>query len=967
MANQVYRGNSEQKLYQVINNFVGGMNTVDVDEVVAPNEFRELVNVDLSKYGMLQNRKGFALQKTFAEFIDGTVVEQVLSNKIHHVEVIQDDINFLETINKYETVATFTTDYNKTPFEFKLLVVTSNSFDLTFNYIRLRRYWSNISKRYVYEKSSSSLFTINGLVKEPSITGVKSVRLGNLIFMTLSDFIKHENKLVQIDVSDASPILKIIDNTQNYYETTPYDVETEGYNLLAANPILNVKRQGTLQNIRGITLIKQEGSNYYALDNIPTDGQFTALVMHTGDIAVSNVVVRVYYYNTLGTLVEYEQNKDYVMTFNDTLADGILTFDFDFAKIERRDVPIQIEFNVVDAGDISTYQTFADLNALNNYYNFTISTKNDNLAGAVVSYFYDSGMSPSEFHLWERLSPYSYNDLGRLYTGLQAPASIGEFTYYLEGSLVKKYYGTIFARMTYDGYDGVDYYQYNGSTWVADKTESEYNDATFKLQLLNNFDGVTIPGYPNTTTGIVSFLKDITQISNLPKRIPSNIVGVIMVGTTPYVWNDTFIGDETDFVAYEAADDATSNFTLVTQFGVTENLEPIKGLDLTDVKITSMNNNLVIYSGNTFWYSVEGNPNYFPYKNYVQLPLLGNDEIVSINYFRGTHMVFTKERIYRISGYFPDITVTLVNDSIGCLDAGSIRSFNNTLVFLTYDGLYRLKQNYYLEGLENVEKIDDKINNLFKRRGKFESILYKETYLLFVEGESFDTLKYYYNINLPNGYHPFTVDKYAIKPTNLFKVDGEMYSIKNGAFYKYDDGYTDFLPNVLAYTTNDYKESTYRVSIRTTNIMFGYPTHSKKFKNLIVKTVADIALPIYITVLIDDYIHSSPMSYVAVLNNEGQIEYREILGKTDVTTTGEQTSNLILGDVVEVIDPDKVLGAFILGKTTLGTNKINVHKMNISGKGRVVQFLIEQISPAFFGINDIGIQYKLGKVRGDFQ
>ena len=59
MPNQIYRGNSEQKLYYLLNNFVGGMNTVDVDEVVSPNEFRELKNVDLSKQGMLQNRKGF--------------------------------------------------------------------------------------------------------------------------------------------------------------------------------------------------------------------------------------------------------------------------------------------------------------------------------------------------------------------------------------------------------------------------------------------------------------------------------------------------------------------------------------------------------------------------------------------------------------------------------------------------------------------------------------------------------------------------------------------------------------------------------------------------------------------------------------------------------------------------------------------------------------------------------------------
>lgn len=959
MANQVYRGNSEQKLYQVTNNFVGGMNTVDVDEVVASNEFRELVNVDLSKYGMLQNRKGFALYNNLNELLQNALLSDVFKNEILHVEIIRDDINLFDTVSNFETIDEFKSAYRYTSYEFRALIVTKrlNTIDfhdlVVFNDGKPDTDWEHFSNLITH--GSDSVFgSTKYIVKPKNITGVKSVRLGNLIFISASEFLENGDFIIKMRYEDNGVIgennlyIDIINNDRNYYETTPYDVETEGYNLLAANPILNVKRQGTLQNIRGVTLIKQEGTNFYALDNIPTDGQFTALVMHTGEIPISNVAVRVYYYNTLGTLVEYEQNKDYIMTFNDTLADGILTFDFDFAKIERRDVPIQIEFSVVDSGDILTYQTFANTTELNTYYNFEIETKYDDGVENPAPYLFDGAMSPSEFHLWQKLGHYNYKDLGRLYTSKQDPTVLGEFTYFIETvsniQYVRKNYGTVFARKTYDEWDGVEYYQYNGSTWEA-STEASYNTGTFKLNVVNTFDGVTIPNYPeNTTTGVVNFLKGITQISNLSKRIPSNIVGVIKIGTNPYVWAGSFLGTASDFEPYDSTESATSNFTLVTQFGVTENLEPIKGLDLTNVKITSMNNNLVIYSGNTLWYSVEGNPNYFPYKNYVQLPLLGNDEIVSINYFRGTYMVFTKERIYRISGYFPDITVTLVNDSIGCIDAGSIRSFNNTLVFLTYDGLYRLKQNYYLEGLENVEKIDDKINNLFQRRGKFESILYKETYLLFVEGESFDTLKYYYNINLPNGYHPFTVDKYAIKPTNLFKVNGEMYSITSQGFYKYDEGYTDFLPNVVLPTTQQYLDSTYRVRIATPNMLFAHPTHDKKFKNMFIKTHTVDNIPLYITTYVNDLLDIDPHKYYTNLTMLGEVEY-------------------IIEDLETIETTSDTLGNFELGLSKLGKLEMNVHKIPLSSKGKYIQIIIEQNLPAYFGIQDIGIVYKLNKIR----
>ncbi|HEY8364437.1 MAG TPA: hypothetical protein VIK84_02585, partial [Haloplasmataceae bacterium] len=66
---QVYKGNTELKQYYLVNDFSGGINTTDVDNVVADNEFRELLNVELSNRGKLQNRRGFGNLKAFNQLL----------------------------------------------------------------------------------------------------------------------------------------------------------------------------------------------------------------------------------------------------------------------------------------------------------------------------------------------------------------------------------------------------------------------------------------------------------------------------------------------------------------------------------------------------------------------------------------------------------------------------------------------------------------------------------------------------------------------------------------------------------------------------------------------------------------------------------------------------------------------------------------------------------------------------------
>jgi hypothetical protein len=56
---------------------------------------------------------------------------------------------------------------------------------------------------------------------------------------------------------------------------------------------------------------------------------------------------------------------------------------------------------------------------------------------------------------------------------------------------------------------------------------------------------------------------------------------------------------------------------------------------------------------------------------------------------------------------------------------------------------------------------------------------------------------------------------------------------------------------------------------------------------------------------------------------------------------------------------------FDLTEDKLGDTSTQVHKIVIAGKGKGITIELEQRIPEYFGIQDIGYLYKMGKARED--
>lgn len=376
---------------------------------------------------------------------------------------------------------------------------------------------------------------------------------------------------------------------------------------------------------------------------------------------------------------------------------------------------------------------------------------------------------------------------------------------------------------------------------------------------------------------------------------------------------------------------------------------------------------LILYAGNTMMWSSRGNFTYFPSLNYKIFPLESDDDITSIQFFRGSHLVFTKRNIWRISGDLEDIntlTFTLLNDSIGCISPKSVHSFENTVVFLSPDGLYRVKQAYFQGGLENVEKIDVQLKNFVTIDRLSEAFLYNEQYLLmYPDNEEYDTLKYYYSIATRYG-HPFTTDKYPAehKPKVVSKIGNNLLAIKAGRFYVYNNGYYDFLPKYITdATTEEKNDAVYDMEILTGSLMFGYATHDKKFKALYINAVSMSGDPLSVVTYFNGVTSSEYEKYTTIVETDGSLSYNDT--GFDPNLIGRGQTLAAKGE--EDIDPSNatVGDEFKLGFTVLGDETPLLHKIAMSGKAKSVSLYVKQSSPYQFTFRGISYLFKLGKVK----
>lgn len=398
--------------------------------------------------------------------------------------------------------------------------------------------------------------------------------------------------------------------------------------------------------------------------------------------------------------------------------------------------------------------------------------------------------------------------------------------------------------------------------------------------------------------------------------------------------------------------------------------------DISDLILSSrycktINNQLVLYGNHGYlFFSEYDNFNYFPNYNNIYIAETENEYAVSINYFRQYYAIFTNKRIKRMTGSFgaSNFGIYPLNDFIGCINPKTIRQIQNFIYFLSYNGIYALKQGYLGEGTENVEQIDLPIYNSYDPDTMIKGYTLQNYYALYSKNEAI-----IYNFTNQSFYKLKASDVNA-QDTGILNVNETRYSIP----FQYNKIQSKLLYGIrikennkiiFDFCSQDFTEEetertdnglTFVSTIETPYMSLGSPTNTKKFKEIYLKLYNSYGknIPLYVTIKVDDKVVVSPKNYV--------IEYDE---KTFTYSYVEKVASN------KTLKGYNVLGTMELGEDPLGERTLQILKMRVGDKGRSIKIILSDglsqgedgYSPHQnmyrFDLATFGIVYKLKKVK----
>lgn len=433
-------------------------------------------------------------------------------------------------------------------------------------------------------------------------------------------------------------------------------------------------------------------------------------------------------------------------------------------------------------------------------------------------------------------------------------------------------------------------------------------------------------------------------------------------------------------------------------------ISEISKLVMSSTRMRVINNQLVLYGGHGYIFFSEYDMfNYFPNYYYIYIASeAGEESVTSINYFRQYYAIFTNKRIKKMVGSFgtDNFGIYPLNDFIGCANGRTVRAVGSNLLFLGNDGIYQLKQGYLGEGTENVEKIDILLGNELTLNNVIQAFTIHSNYVI-VKNDGYtwmvyntETMAFYeYNLESLTGqvYNGSVLDNnmkkkallyYSIFESNLYDANGDFLIVPMYK-YEYNANYTEakskgFELMLFRFSDLDFLDYEERhkdgygfiSSFETHYMNMGYPTNTKKFKELYIKLInsSGHAIPLYITVLVDDKTVLSPEDYKIVYDKKTNTYYYVQLAENNYE-----------------LNTSKALGEFTLGTDNLGEKTIQQIKIKVGEKGRSIKI---KLSDGYndttalstggssqlglpvrnrniydFSIASIGIVYKVKKVK----
>lgn len=319
------------------------------------------------------------------------------------------------------------------------------------------------------------------------------------------------------------------------------------------------------------------------------------------------------------------------------------------------------------------------------------------------------------------------------------------------------------------------------------------------------------------------------------------------------------------------------------------------------------------------------NPRYFPTPNSLLFNNERNEPLTDLVKYRDHLVAFTSNTIQAVYGKDPQSFERLtINSDIGCVQPRTAKAMENSIAFLAKDGIYVLKSLGISQTRANVEKIDQRIQNIIPYGEEAHAIVTDYQYqLLFPEkGLRF---RYYYLMNTwskdeSERFNFSHMESYQHEETIVQDGEtGELYVFKPDVWD--DDGFI------------------YKDILETKYFDFGEPYNPKKLKEVQV-----LMKHFNVTVRSNLYVYADAALAIdtdkshAVVNENGEVEW------------------VVVNEPNLRMDAGTSFGSWELGVSPFGEIDSMVHTLRATGRCRRAKLVImhEEATPhQFLGIGFI--------------
>lgn len=368
---QTYRGNSENKLFYLIDQLVGGINTDFSDDSSPDNEFKSIVNFTMDKRGSLYKRMGFgkltAVSQIFAKFHETPEVKnkteanpnpEDYNDNIVYIKMLQNDNNCFRNLSAFtgeKAYRKYQELYGNQNNKFKILMITTNKesnkskswlYTCTLPVLEYDEHGDPTDTETIILEESINVLPV--IFKwDRNLTNIDTIEFFDKIYFTNND-----KGLVCFDrkTDSFSYYGSEIGNEENKsYKPSPMEIRKVGFNILGDDPLHWVDYQGlTTDSIQGMYLTTTDDKPTTV---IPNSGNFKLNILYTGSDSGFAITFKEGEYERSATVQEDT-------SFSTT---GLKVYNVSFTTVPTSNVEIKIEKT---GANINPYYDYYDVGAI---------------------------------------------------------------------------------------------------------------------------------------------------------------------------------------------------------------------------------------------------------------------------------------------------------------------------------------------------------------------------------------------------------------------------------------------------------------------------------------------------------------------------------------------------------------------------------------------------------------------------